>query len=164
MNNKEAYEFLNQSESCSNAARKYIEVLDLDESNFNSLKSKFNKYKLSRVNYLKLKNIDTWNTQPLVPAEAQDNTFPKKRKCLSTDDSIVTVATETFCRTCNSQSVCLNCSDGIFAEQSSHQRKHISELKLESQRSRLNVLLQHLNFIASREDVNGKDIALMHSN
>ena len=66
--------------SCSNSALKYIRILDLDESNFNSLKSKFNKLKLSRVDYVKLKNIDTWNNQPFVPVEAQDNDFPKKRK------------------------------------------------------------------------------------
>ena len=151
MNNEDAYEFLNQSESSSNAARKYIKILDLDESKFNALKSKFNKLKLSRINYLKMKNIDAWNSQPFVPVDAQENNFPKKRKCVSMDYSIVTVATENFCRTCNSQTICLNCSDGIFAEQNSDLRKYINELKMESQRSRLNVSLQHINFIASRK-------------
>ena len=55
--------------------------------------------------------------------------------------------------------LCLNCPDGVFIEHTSNQRKHISELKLESQRSRFNVLLQHIQFIASREGVGEKDIA-----
>ena len=71
----------------------------------------------------------------------------------------VTVATETFFRTWNSQTMCLNCSDGIFAEQNCDPRKHINELKLESLRSRLNVLLYHINVIANREVVCGNNIA-----
>lgn len=47
----------------------------------------------------------------------------------------------------------------IFAEQHYELRKPTNVLKLEYQRSRLNVLLQHINFIASRKSVNGKDIA-----
>ena len=166
MNNQDAFTFLNQNESSSSAARKYMEIFKLDEFHFNALKSKFNKLKLSRTNYVKNQNIDTWNSQPFRLVEVQDKNFAKKRKSVSTDDSIFTVLPETLCSTCNSQRVtlCLHCSGGTFVEHISVQRKHISELKLESQRFRFDVLLQHIKFIANREGVNEKVLQIMHSN
>ena len=82
MNNEDAYTFLNQSVSSYNAARKYMEIFNLEEFYFNSLKSKFNKLKLSRSTYVKNQNIDTWNSQPFQPRESQVMNFPKKRKFL----------------------------------------------------------------------------------
>ena len=162
MNNEEAYKFLNDNENVSSAARKYITIFEMDESNFSVLKNKFSRIRLARTNNVRNQTIDIWNPQPFEKAETREKNFPKKRKSVSMEDSIPLEPLESLCSTCNNEraTLCLNCSDGIFVEpKNSEQPKLISQLKLESQRSRLAVLLQHIQFIANREGVEDKDIA-----
>ena len=59
----------------------------------------------------------------------------------------------------NTSLCAINCTNGVFAEPICDKRKQIGELKLESQRSRLNVLLKHIQFIANSEGVDEKEIA-----
>ena len=163
MNNEDAYTFLDQSENSANAARKYMDIFKLDESYFNSLKTKFNKLKLARSTYVKNQNIDTWNSLTFESGEAQAMNNPKKRKSNSIDDSIGNITLENLCSTCSCEYVtlCLNCTNGVFAEPNCDKRKNIGELKLESQRSRLNVLLKHIQFVANSEGVDEKEIATL---
>ena len=110
---------------------------------------------------MKNQYIDTWNSQTFESGEAQAMNYPKKRKSNYIGDSIGKITLEILCSTCSCEYVtlCPNCTNGIFAEPICDKRKHIGELKLESQRSRLNVLLKHIQFIANSEGVDEKEIA-----
>ena len=165
MNNKEAYTLLTKSENPSNAARNYIEMFDLEEDTFQSLKMKFGRIKLTRTTNVKNQTLEDWNCQPfeeLAKREFTTKKFTTKSKSVSiVGQSTIDSITTTLCEICicEKKTVCLKCP-GIFTEESSFvPRKQITELQFESQRSRLTVLLQHIRYIADRERVEEKDIA-----
>ena len=45
---------------------------------------------------MKNQNMDTWNSQPFEPRESQVINFHKKRKSVSTDDSIENIPLEKY--------------------------------------------------------------------
>ena len=144
MNNKEAYTLLTKSENPSNAARNYIEMFNLEEDTFQSLKRKFGRIKLTRTTNVKNQTLEDWNCQPFEELANRDQKFPTKSESVSivgqsTIDSIMTTLCETCI--CEKKTVCLKCS-GIFTEESSFvPRKHITELQFESQRCNIYAIL-----------------------
>ena len=77
---------------------------------------------------MKKQNIEIWNSRCFEQAETHENNFPKKRKSFSTtEDLIPPEPLEYLCSTCSIErgTLCLNCSDGVFIEQITDQRKHI---------------------------------------
>ena len=63
MNNHEAFEYLIEYEKPAIASRNYIELFNLDNSNFNTLKNKFNRLKTVRQTYLRRKDLSTWEAE-----------------------------------------------------------------------------------------------------
>ena len=49
MNNEDAFKLLSENENVADAARKYIQIFKIDESQFNVLKNRFSRLKLARI-------------------------------------------------------------------------------------------------------------------
>ena len=131
MNSKEAFELLSSQPSIRASSNEFIRSFQIPECEFHTFRRKFGQLKSDRDNFLKLKDLATWEDLPFYSPVTELPAI--KRYCV---DKTV-----------------------FKAHLSAEIRKPLSQLTLKGLRVRLGPLLNLISQIAEKEEVNSKTIA-----
>ncbi|KAI6648100.1 hypothetical protein LOD99_11909 [Oopsacas minuta] len=139
--NNEAYSlYISNGRSVTVSVRKLIENNHLSEEETATLHLKFKSLLTSREAYRR-KDLETWDNM-IFHSTHLTISNPRKRISLDPEFSLVT------------DSENRNFSEQIVTES----RKHILECHMKTSRSRLGVLLEHVDFLAEREKIEPKQL------
>ena len=131
MNNRDAWDYLSNKASARAAARAFVEEFQLEQSELESIRHKFNTLKSARDSSQRSKLVEEWEEKVFYTFPL---THPLKRRILQ--NKII-----------------------IASDLSIEQRKPLSQITLKAQRTRLNPLLNLIDTIAHKEEVEPKTIA-----
>ncbi|KAI6647665.1 hypothetical protein LOD99_8630 [Oopsacas minuta] len=132
MNNQEAFDFLISQPSIRTAVDSFIQIYDLSDGEFSSIRRRFSKLKSERDAVSKCNDLSTW--QPLLFFSTQHSS-PTKKRIIGEERMVFAVD---------------------LAKES---RKPLPELALKALRCRLKPLLDLIATIAENENVHAKIIA-----
>ena len=131
MNNNGAFDLLSSNPSIRASANEFLREYELPESQFHTFRRKFGELKLARDEFLKKKDLPTWEQMTFYSPEIEHSS----KKIFLVNKTI------------------------FEADLSVEMRKHLSDLTLKGLRFRLAQLLRLINLIADREEVDARTIS-----
>ncbi|KAI6652993.1 hypothetical protein LOD99_4070 [Oopsacas minuta] len=149
--NKEAYvSYISMGKSPKATTQYLIDDNNISQEEHDTILYKFKSLKSSREYYRKKSDLETWENMTFHSYTAPLSISIPRKKRISLDPGL-----EPFRKVSISES--RNFSEEIVHDS----RKHLLDCNLQTSRSSLSILLDHIHFLAERENVEPKQLAAL---